>query len=484
MKIERFAEKTLKVVLSAKQKTALMCQALQMNLAGLEGSGKSFVTYIVIIYSALSRRTSIFYVCPTQRQTMDKKEALSALIEQAGLACNLTRSIEGLMQFKNGSRIHFISAEQKNSSIKGFHSQFGKEKSGAVIVLLDDATSIREDFSDAILASLFTASSWRLLLCYNVTDTSSWCYPHHLAGLRKDPDIKTFSFQPSDNPRVNPTASAHFLKVNREHYGYRFSGGWDKSKFDAFPADLLHSAIDDNHSLNLKPQAGYSYMMGADLNDPMGGSVGRDRDSAVFMTVGKKIENEKCIYRVAGVEFFQVATVSEWFEGIKRQMRLFPIDKILIESPHSSGLLELMKRDGIGDRVQLCNPHQKSDTFSLTAGYSYLSQCLQGKLLRIPHDADALLKEMRELRVEMTDSHEIRFYHRKHHHNDNIVALLWALLGLRELESTGTVNYSEILYGMRHSRTRPSIYGGLDTNRYDREFLELPSKRDIDNGFF
>lgn len=475
-------EQIFKVVLSDKQRSVFSCTAPQLNLSGLEGSGKSFTAYCVILDAVLTGLTSVFFVSPTSRQSKEKQSRIFTMIERTG-ADILTKNIDGLMLFDNGSKIHFVSAEQKNSSVKGFHALVGKVKAGSVIVLIDDATAVKQEFSDAIFASLFTASAWRLILAYNNTDTSSWVYAHHIAGEKNDPDIKTIIFTPADNPNANAEVSNHLKKID-PHYAERFSGRWDSDKYSAFIPEILNPAIDDTYSLNLPAEKGYSYMLGADLNDPMAETVGRDRDSCVFCTVGKKIAGGKALYKVVGVERFQLATISDWLEAIKRQMRIYPIDKLLIESPHASGLLELLKREGIGDRVQLCNPHQRSDTFSLNAGYSYLAQCLQGRLLKIPHDFKELIKEMRELRVEMTESRELRFYHRKHHHNDHIVALLWALLGLKELQNTGSISYSEILEMNRgRQRIKTHDYSMSSISKYDREFLQLPSSREMREGF-
>lgn len=474
-------EKLLNITLSDKQRQVLACQTRKVCLMGLEGSGKSFVSYVLVLDTVLTGLTSVFFVCPSARQARDKQTRLCAMLDNAGLTEVLKRNIGYLMEFRNGSRIHFVSAEQKTSSIKGFHSQFGKAKSGAVCVLIDDATAVRMDFADSIITTTFTASDYRLILAYNATDTSSWVYSFHTAQERGIEDTKTFTFKPSDNPRAN-TEVIKSLKQIDERYEQRFSGGWDSNKLSAFPPDMLNHAVDDTYSLNLPADPKYSYMMGCDLNDPLGNSVGRDRDSAVFVTIGKKIEQDRWEYKVAGVEQFQRATVQDWCEAIKRQMNLYPIDKILIESPHASGLLELLKREGFGDRVQLCNPHIKSDTFSLSAGYSYLTQCLQGRILRIPHDYTALLKEMRELRVEMTESRQLRFYHKKHGHNDHVVALCWALLGLREVERTGSVDYGVVLAQMSRGKSRPSAGNDGFLNqygKYDREFLSLPSDRDF-----
>lgn len=466
-------QKTFNIVLSPKQAEVFNCQAKELCLCGVEGTGKSFTGYALILAKCIEQEnTSCFFVSPSDKQSREKEQKIDSIILRAEKEDLLSHSVARYREFINGSKIFFISASQKPESVKGFHSIFTKEKTNPVCLLLDDATSISEAFSQAIIASLLTASEWSLILAFNATDTGSWAYQHFNAGLGDNTDIKTFTFDAQDNPLINKAVLKHLGSIS-EDYVRRFSGRWDASRFHAFPPSVLNPCIDDSFSLNLPPENGFSYSLGADLNDVLSQSIGRDRDKACFLVLGKKVEAEKTTYKITAYDSFERSTLAEWGECVKRFDRLYSLERFYVESPCASGLIEALRKEGLGDKIILCNPHRSNDVFSLKTAYDYLNTVLNNHMLKIPHDAEALLKELKELKVEMTASHEVRFFHKKHGHNDHVCSLAWVLLGMRDIETTGGVDYGEVLRVNSRGRNRDSFYEN-DISIYDREFLTIP----------
>jgi len=473
-------EKTFNIILSPKQREVFGCPSKQINLCGLEGTGKSFIGYCLILAKCIEQENvSVFFVSPSDKQSKEKERKVDSIIYNAGKEDLLSQSIARYREFINGSKIYYISASQKPESVKGFHSIFTKEKTNPVVVLLDDSTAISEAFSQAIIASLLTASVWSLILAFNAGDTGDWCYQHYTAGQKDNPDIKTFEFTANDNPLINKDVLKHLGSISSD-YIRRFSNNWDASKEYAFPPSVLNPCVDDTFSLNvLPPERDYSYALGVDLNDVLGQSVGRDRDKACFVVLAKRVEVEKTTYKVVAYDSFQRSTIAEWVEAIKRLNRMYPLERFFIESYGASGLVEALKKENFGDRIVLCNPHTTNDTFSRRVLDDYLNTVIHNRMLKIPFDAEALLKELKELKVIITSRHELKFDHKKHHHNDFVMALGWALLGMRDIETTGSVDYGDVLRTVKRGRNRDSFTrheSGI--NIYDREFLTIPTERD------
>jgi hypothetical protein len=438
-------QKQFNVILSPLQRQAFDCKARQKNYCGLEGTGKSFEVYCEVINKTVSKdNTTVFFCSPSDRQSREKENKIDSIIYQADKSDLISHSVARYREFINGSKVFFISASAKPENVKGFHSQFNKSKTNPICVVLDDTTAISEAFAQAVIASLFTASEWSLILAFNPTDTSCWVYQHYDEGLKRNPDIKTFEFTANDNPLLNKSVLKHFGSIS-EDYIRRFSGNWDASLSHAFPPDILNPCVDDSFSLSLPAENSFSYSLGVDLNDVLGESIGRDRDRAVFLVLGKCVEETKTTYKVVAYDSFQRSTIAEWVECVKRLNNMYRLERFYIESPHASGLIEALKKEQLGDRLQLCNPHRTNDVFSLKTAYDYLNTVIHNRMLKIPHDAKALLKELKELKVEMTASREIRFHHKRHGHNDFVVALSWVLLGMRDLERTGGVDYGDVL---------------------------------------
>lgn len=480
--------------LGAKQAEGLSCEARHVNFCGVEGSGKSFVAMLMaLLFVMTDKNRTVFFVCPTRRQCDDKYDRVLNFIIESGKRGHINKAIGGLILFKSKSKILFISASQKPSSIKGFHSQYSKAtKQGSdVMVLIDDATSISQQFSDGMFASLFTAKEWRLILSYNATASDEWVYSHHQAGLKGDKDIKTFEFFPQDNPSNNAEVIEHLKKVD-QHYDGRFSGRWDGDKYQAFPPTVIEPAVDRSYCLNVSPtEQDTAYCIGADLNDPLAESVGEDRDYAVFLTLAKQVKDNSVKYKVVTYENFKKASVAEWVEAMKRMARRYPISEYFIESPHASHLIEQIRHESeLTGRVALCNPHRVSNEYSHILAFAYLGEVLRNKLLRIPYDAHHLLKELRGLRV-MKTSTGIKYDHRKHAHNDHVSALVLALWGMKDIDTTVTLNVAKDIYvsnregGFSEPYTRGSRRSRHDDllctidERHDREFLEVDGSPDF-----
>lgn len=468
-------QKHFDLVFSPKQVAVFDSPEKQKNLSAVEGVGKTFLAFCMIIDKCIFKNhTSVFFVSPTAKQSREKERRIQQILFNSGKDELISHSIRNYLEFVNESKIYFFSAEQKVASVKGYHSIFEKEKTNPVVVLIDDATSVSREFAEGIFASLFTASDWNLILCYNPASTDSWVYEHNEAGLKDNPNIKTFEFSIEDNPLINKEILSHLKGISPD-YIQRYSGQWDSSKFNAFPEEILRPCIDNTYQLNALPvEKNFSYTVGCDLNDLMAASVGRDRDKAVFLVLAKKVDAGKIIYKIVGYNSFQRANVTDWLESIKRFCRIYPIQKILVEQSYSASLLEKIQQDNeINATVETYNPHSNK----LKEAYQYLNETLHFGWLKIPYDAKLLLKELRELKVETTSNNEIRFYHKRHHHNDHIIALAWALLGMKDINITGhnlDVDRDIIISGSRlcyeHYHGYENRYS--DFNKRDREFLE------------
>lgn len=476
-------QKMFGVEFSPKQERIFNSEARQLNLSGEPGTGKSFAVYCIIINKCISvQKTTVFFIAPSARQCKEKQRRILQLLSESGKGELVENSVNGVISFVTGSRVVFFSAEMKSGALKGWHSEFQKAKTATVITILDDCTYISREIAENVFSTLLTASHdrWTLLLTYNPTTADHWTFEHDTAGRKKNKAVVTFEFTSADSRQINKEVLAHLEKVSP---GYtRRHSGWDASKYTAFPERVLAPCIDHSFGLGaLKAEKEWSYALGVDCNDLMAESTGRDRDASVFMAIGKRISGDDIQYRVINYESYQKAVIGQWLDTVQRFNRLYRLEKYFIESPHSASLVEKMRQDQeLKGEIVLCNPYHSNDRFSLKAGYIYLNQCLQNKWLHIPADAVDLLRELRAFKVDVNKNNELRYFHAPHHHNDHIASLAWCLIGMRDLQATGYPDLDDVYSSMKRSQSRPSFEAMYDSpiNRYDREFLRLPSKRE------
>jgi hypothetical protein len=215
------------------QRELLLSEARQVIMLASRQSGKSTVSALLALHTALHRAPAlILLLAPSLRQSQELFRTIRGLLAALGEVSALVEQESALrLEMGNGSRI--LSLPGKQTTVRGF--------SGASLVVIDEASQVADDLYQAI-RPMVAVSRGRIVLLSTPFGRRGFFHQEWAEG---GPDWHRFKIVAADVPRI----PADWLEQERARIGdfwYRQEYGCEfvDELTAVFPSALIEQAMD------------------------------------------------------------------------------------------------------------------------------------------------------------------------------------------------------------------------------------------------
>lgn len=228
----RFAERALGIAPDPWQARVLRSSARQILLNCSRQAGKSTVTSILALHTAIYRPGSlVLLVSPSQRQSAELFRKVTDLLSKLSSAPTRTEDNRLSLQLENGSRV--VSLPSSESTIRGF---------SAVSLIIEDEAAFVDDAVHTATRPMLAVSGGRLVLLSTPYGKRGHFYEAWTTGA----DWERVRVPADDCPRI----SREWLATERREVGeWRFRQEFGCEFVDTvdsvFSSDLVRAALDD-----------------------------------------------------------------------------------------------------------------------------------------------------------------------------------------------------------------------------------------------
>lgn len=351
-------------------------------------AGKSWAGQNQAIYWSLSDPDTLtWYVCPTDEQCMKVYHDILKATEGSGLI-KKNKGSKGsiIIQWKNGSKIEFRSAESK--SLRGNTVHY---------LIIDEAAFIKENrIEEEIMGTIMTSGKKGLII--STPKGKNWFYNWFLLGLdNNSPDYRSLKFISTDNPK----AKLHLIemaksRVSAELFQQEYLGEFVDSA-------AVFKYIDELATLNLsEPIKNEVYHAGID--------IGMLKDDTV-MTI---LDNTgKMVYYDA----FTKLEAPEIKERLLRTLKKWnPISALIELNNQGLPIYQLLVREFPNLKgFNTTNSSKEEIINNLIAAFS-------SKEIRIIND-DFIKLQLQAFIFEMTATGKVKYLAASGFHDDAVMSL-------------------------------------------------------------
>ncbi|MBI5798376.1 MAG: hypothetical protein HZB10_00400 [Candidatus Yonathbacteria bacterium] len=377
-----------------------------------------FLNIMSLMVAVRNANFTVVRVSASDRQVSADAEELMRSIPKS----MTTRLAPDRILFKNGSTLYCVPPNPQ--TIRGFRPRFSRGKLHGIVLMVDEASHIPEGerVLRALEYGLLAAPEGKRQIFIGSTPTtaSSWFHQMYVEG-KENPSrrIQSFHFPSSANPNIKPE-DIEYLRQTKPSFEFanEVLGEVLTSETTYFADVLEHSLA--KYKLGLAEPEGVK-VLGIDLAK-IHGSRGKDRHGLIEWTRHSKT-------RLTWTRLFRNSSVQEIAAMIfQRNSEIGGFRRIMLESYDSSGLFEILSREGLP--VELVNPTPQN---KITA-FSYWHSLMATGNCEISEEALDLLDEMRAFEYRVSATGAVGFGHPEGStkiHDDLVHAGAWALLGLK-----------------------------------------------------
>jgi len=402
-----FAEKVLDFHPFAYQEKLLSDGSLRIVSCMGRQTGKTTTIAVKALHFAYANpRTTTLIVSPSLRQSMILFDRIVALIyNNEWLPTSVVRKTRTVIQLDNESQI--IALPCSENFLRGYTAH---------LLIIDEAAFLPETTLTNILFPMLATTQGTLILL-----STPWGKNHFFYRAFMDPDFSAHRVKSSECPLIKP----QFLEkqqrlMTREAYAMEYEAEFQEAATSYFLQDLIRSCIDPALELrydleNLTPESG-DYYAGVD--------IGKLQDHSVIVVV----KQEKDMVRLVFLKEFPLETPYSHVIGfiVKANQKFSPRKILIDKSGAGEAVVEEIGAQG------LSNAESKSFTMQSKAEMlAHLRIKMEQRHFRMPYN-HRLCQQINSQQYEYTKTGQIRFWHPKNSHDDQLWALALATYATKE----------------------------------------------------
>jgi len=402
-----FAEKVLDFHSFAYQDKLLRDGSLRIVSCMGRQTGKTTTIAVKALHFAYVKpKTTTLIVSPSLRQSMILFDRVVSLIyNNEWLPTSVVRKTRTVIQLDNESQI--IALPCSENFLRGYTAH---------LLIIDEAAFLPETTLTNILFPMLATTEGTLILL-----STPWGKNHFFYRAFMDPDFSVHRVKSSECPLIKP----EFLRkqqrlMTREAYAMEYEAEFQEAAASYFSQDLIRSCIDPELELrfdfeSLAPERS-DYYAGVD--------IGKLHDHSAVAVV----KQEKDVVKLVFLKEFPLETpYSHVIGSIVKANQKFSLRKILIDkSGAGEAVTEEVKAQGL--------MNAESKVFTVQSKAEMLANLrikMEQHQFKMPY-SHRLCQQINNQQYEYTKTGQIRFWHPKNSHDDQLWALALSCYATKE----------------------------------------------------
>jgi len=370
-------------------------------------TGKTTTIAVKAIHFAYTNpKTTTLIVSPSLRQSMILFDRIVSLIyNNEWLPTSVVRKTRTIIQLDTGSQI--IALPCSENFLRGYTAH---------LLIIDEAAFLPETTMTNILFPMLATTHGTLILL-----STPWGKNHYFYRAFMDPDFSVHRVKSVECPLIR----REFLEkqqrlMTREAYAMEYEAEFQEAAASYFSQDLIRSCIDPALELrsdfeNVTPEGG-DYYAGVD--------IGKLRDHSAVAVVKQEKDTVKLVFLK---EFPLETPYSHVIGFIINANQKFRFIRILIDRSGAGEVVtEEVKAQGL--------MNAESKVFTVQSKAEMLANLrikMEQKQFKMPY-SHRLCQQINSQQYEYTKTGQLRFWHPKNSHDDQVWALALATWATKE----------------------------------------------------
>jgi len=425
-----FAKELLKIKLWPHQLEFLNCPAKTVCVASGRQIGKSTALAVLALYRAFVKKSLVIIVSPSDNQSKLMLKKIKELLDNNRelLKSSVIDDNKSYIRLTNGSEIY--SLVNNPQTVRGY---------SADLVICDECSFFPEETYRAVRYSIVAKPEAQIFCVSTPFNYDSWFKKLYDDGLDPTKDnVQSFHYTYKSSPLIDMKwIEEQKDQVSEIEYRTEILGEWIPDSDAYFDPDLIMQQVRDYemtaigtewYDQKIELMGGIDWACGG-ADYTVACFLGRvDMDYFdTWKSIRPSNNRKHSQYAVFQLENWRPTIFEEVQKHVENMNDWFDIRMIFSEQ-NGVGAFPTQQLSNLRLRVEGINTTNKTKA----DGYGTIKLLLQQQRLILPRDPE-LLRQLRNLRYEITKSKQISISHSSHYPKDDYAdALMLATLALQE----------------------------------------------------